>query len=180
MLKRSSFLWTDRSSRPGRFPSLRRCPRREARLRVVGSRVPTQSSRGPTTRSTRTSTAPASTASTSPFASTRAPSRSCSRWERGKAPSCVLATHDRPDAVARAWHAVGSLVLERSQRPVVVVGPRASSSSLASDVVVAVDGLTLRSLHAARHAAASLLPPPVPLPVGQTSGGRPQITPASA
>jgi len=52
-----------------------------------------------------------------------------------------LATHDRPDVPARALHAVGSLLLERIDRPVVVVGPRASAQSLGTDVVVAVDGV---------------------------------------
>ena len=53
-----------------------------------------------------------------------------------------LATHDRPDAPAKALHAVGSLVLERTERPVVVVGPWASVESLGTDVVVAVDGVS--------------------------------------
>ena len=52
-----------------------------------------------------------------------------------------LATHDQPDPAATVLHAVGSLVLERSERPVVVVGPRASAEVLGSDVV-AVDGVT--------------------------------------
>ncbi len=53
-----------------------------------------------------------------------------------------LATHDRPDPEAKALRAVGSLVLERSTQPVLVVGPHASAESLGSDVVVAVDGVT--------------------------------------
>ena len=53
-----------------------------------------------------------------------------------------LATHDRPDGPAKALHAVGSLVLERTERPVVVVGPWASVESLGTDVVVPVDGVS--------------------------------------
>ena len=59
----------------------------------------------------------------------------------GEGTVLCLATHDRPDAPARALHAVGSLVLERIDCPVVVVGPRASAESLGTDVVVAVDGV---------------------------------------
>ena len=59
----------------------------------------------------------------------------------GEGTVLCLATHDRPDAPARALHAVGSLVLERIDHPVVVVGPRASAQSLGTDVVVAVDGV---------------------------------------
>lgn len=53
-----------------------------------------------------------------------------------------LATHDRPDPMAKALRAVGSLVLQRSERPVLAVGPHASAEAQGSDVVVAIDGVT--------------------------------------
>jgi len=52
-----------------------------------------------------------------------------------------LATHDRMPPAARIMHAVGSRLLERARRPVVVVGPNATTEALGSDVVVAVDGV---------------------------------------
>ena len=53
-----------------------------------------------------------------------------------------LATHDAPDPAARALRAVGSLILERSERPVIAVGRRACVDSPGTDVVVALDGVT--------------------------------------
>ena len=53
-----------------------------------------------------------------------------------------LATHDAPDPAARALRAVGSRVVERSERPIVAVGRRACVDSPGTDVVVAIDGVT--------------------------------------
>ena len=52
-----------------------------------------------------------------------------------------LATHDRIPPAARILHAVGARLLERARRPLVAVGPNASTEGLGSDVVVAVDGV---------------------------------------
>ena len=52
-----------------------------------------------------------------------------------------LASHDRPHPVAELTHAVGSQVIERAVRPLVVVGPNASTAWLGTDVVVALDGV---------------------------------------
>jgi hypothetical protein len=51
-----------------------------------------------------------------------------------------LASHDRPKPVAGLMHAVGSQLIERAVRPLVVVGSNASTAALGTDVVVAVDG----------------------------------------
>jgi DNA-binding NarL/FixJ family response regulator len=70
------------------------------------------------------------------LASCRGPARD--RSGRGHRP--VSRDARWPDAPAKALHAVGSVVLERTERPVVVVGPGSSAVSLGTDVVVAVDG----------------------------------------
>jgi nucleotide-binding universal stress UspA family protein len=53
-----------------------------------------------------------------------------------------LASHLHVKPVAALMHSVGSRVIERSPRPVVVVGPNASTEGLGSDVVVALDGIS--------------------------------------
>jgi len=53
-----------------------------------------------------------------------------------------LASHLRPNPIAALMHSVGSRVIERAARPVVVVGPMASTESVGSDVVVALDGVS--------------------------------------
>jgi nucleotide-binding universal stress UspA family protein len=51
-----------------------------------------------------------------------------------------LASHDWPPPPAPAlMHSVGSGVIERASRPLVVVGPRASAPGIGTDVVVALD-----------------------------------------
>jgi nucleotide-binding universal stress UspA family protein len=50
-----------------------------------------------------------------------------------------FASHDRPPPAAALMHSVGSRVIERASRPLVVVGPRASARSLGTEVVVALD-----------------------------------------
>jgi hypothetical protein len=51
-----------------------------------------------------------------------------------------LASHDRPKPVAALMHAVGSELIERAVRPLVVVGSNPSTAAPGTDVVVAVDG----------------------------------------
>ena len=87
-------------------------------------------------------TAPGSTASTSQLLVDPHPVEILLGTAAREGTVLCLATHDRPDPVAKALQAVGSLVLERSERPVVAVGPRASAEALGSDVVVAIDGVT--------------------------------------
>jgi hypothetical protein len=53
---------------------------------------------------------------------------------------CV-ASHDRVPPAAKIMHSVGSALIERGQHPLVVVGAKASTESLGSDVVVALDGV---------------------------------------
>jgi nucleotide-binding universal stress UspA family protein len=52
-----------------------------------------------------------------------------------------LASHLRPKPIQTLLHSVGSRVIERSPRPVVVVGPNASTAGV-GDVVVALDGVS--------------------------------------
>jgi nucleotide-binding universal stress UspA family protein len=52
-----------------------------------------------------------------------------------------LASHDRMPPAAKLMHSVGSALIERAQRPLVVVGANASPEGLGSDVVVALDGV---------------------------------------
>jgi Universal stress protein family len=58
----------------------------------------------------------------------------------GEGTVLCLATHDRVAPAAKLRHSIGSAVMERAERPLVVVGPNASRQSLGDDVVVAVDG----------------------------------------
>jgi hypothetical protein len=51
-----------------------------------------------------------------------------------------LASHARPKPIAGLTRSVGSQLLERAVRPLVVVGSNASTAALGTDVVVAVDG----------------------------------------
>ena len=51
-----------------------------------------------------------------------------------------LASHDRPKPIAALLHAVGSQLLERAVRPLLVVGSNPSTTAPDTDVVVAVDG----------------------------------------
>jgi nucleotide-binding universal stress UspA family protein len=51
-----------------------------------------------------------------------------------------LASHDRMPPAAKLLHSVGSDLIERSEHPLVVVGPNGSTEWLGSDVVVALDG----------------------------------------
>jgi nucleotide-binding universal stress UspA family protein len=53
-----------------------------------------------------------------------------------------LASHDRMRVEAAVLHSVGSSFIARSERPFVVVGERAEPAVDASDVVVALDGVT--------------------------------------
>lgn len=53
-----------------------------------------------------------------------------------------LAAHDRMPPAARLLHAVGSHVIGLARRPLVVVGPNASTERLGTDVVVALDGVS--------------------------------------
>jgi nucleotide-binding universal stress UspA family protein len=52
-----------------------------------------------------------------------------------------LASHNRMPPAAKLTHSVGSALIERAQHPLVVVGRHASTESLGSDVVVALDGV---------------------------------------
>jgi Universal stress protein family len=53
-----------------------------------------------------------------------------------------LASHLRPKPIEMLMHSVGSRVIEQAARPVVVVGPNASSAWVGDDVVVALDGVS--------------------------------------
>jgi nucleotide-binding universal stress UspA family protein len=53
-----------------------------------------------------------------------------------------LASHLRPKPIETLMHSVGSRVIEQAPRPVVVVGPNASTAWAESDVVVALDGVS--------------------------------------
>jgi hypothetical protein len=53
-----------------------------------------------------------------------------------------LASHVRSKPASMMLRAVGSRVIERAPRPVLVVGPNASTASAGSDVVVALDGVS--------------------------------------
>lgn len=53
-----------------------------------------------------------------------------------------LASHDHVPAAAKLMHAVGSAVIERARRPVIVVGTNVSMERTARDVVVAIDGMS--------------------------------------
>ena len=53
-----------------------------------------------------------------------------------------LASHLRPKPMEMLMHSVGSRVIEQAPRPVVVVGPNASTAFVGSDVVVALDGVS--------------------------------------
>jgi hypothetical protein len=52
-----------------------------------------------------------------------------------------FASHDHAKLVATVLHSVGSHIIERATHPFVVVGPNMDASKLASDVVVALDGV---------------------------------------
>jgi hypothetical protein len=64
--------------------------------------------------------------------------------ETGSADDNVLclASHLRTQPAATLMHAVGSRAIERISRPVVLVGPAASTASDGSEVVVALDGVS--------------------------------------
>ena len=51
-----------------------------------------------------------------------------------------LASHDQPKPIAALLHAVGSQLIERALRPLLVVGSNPSTAALGTDIVVAVDG----------------------------------------
>lgn len=51
-----------------------------------------------------------------------------------------LASHLRSEPAAMLLHSVGSRLIERASRPVVLVGPNGSTAGAGSDVVVALDG----------------------------------------
>jgi nucleotide-binding universal stress UspA family protein len=53
-----------------------------------------------------------------------------------------LASHLRPKPIDMLMHSVGSRVIEQAPRPVVAVGPKASTAWVGSDVVVALDGVS--------------------------------------
>jgi hypothetical protein len=53
-----------------------------------------------------------------------------------------LTSHLRPKPVEMLIHSVGSRVIEQAARPVVVIGPKASTAAVRSDVVVALDGVS--------------------------------------
>ena len=52
-----------------------------------------------------------------------------------------FASHDHTKPVATLLHSVGSHIIERATNPLVVVGPNMDVSKVASDVVVALDGV---------------------------------------
>ena len=52
-----------------------------------------------------------------------------------------FASHDHATPVATLLHSVGSHIIERATHPFVVVGPNLDAATLASDVVVALDGV---------------------------------------
>jgi hypothetical protein len=52
-----------------------------------------------------------------------------------------LASHDRVQPAAKLKHSVGSTLIEQARHPLVVVGRNASTPSLGTDVVVALDGV---------------------------------------
>jgi nucleotide-binding universal stress UspA family protein len=52
-----------------------------------------------------------------------------------------LASHDRVEPLATFMHSVGSQVIERAQRPLVLTGRNTSIGTLGAEVVVAVDGV---------------------------------------
>jgi hypothetical protein len=52
-----------------------------------------------------------------------------------------LASHDRMPPAAKLMHSVGSALIERARRPLVVVGRNAAAETIGPDVVVAVDGV---------------------------------------
>jgi nucleotide-binding universal stress UspA family protein len=53
-----------------------------------------------------------------------------------------LASHLRSKPASMLLHAVGSRVIERAPRPVLVVGPNAAAATAGFDVVVALDGVS--------------------------------------
>jgi nucleotide-binding universal stress UspA family protein len=52
-----------------------------------------------------------------------------------------LASHDRDAPMTALMHSVGSTVIEHARHPLVLVGPNVSTATMASDVVVALDGV---------------------------------------
>ena len=113
-----------------------RCPRGRGRARRWRIGLHRATTSRDTTRRSR-----ATASRTSRCSSATIPRQCCWRSRATRAPCCVSRAHDHAKLMATLLHSVGSHIIEHATHPFVVVGPNMDVSKLASDVVVALDGV---------------------------------------